>query len=124
MNQASIIFHKNALREQIDVEDVGFLCELYEEFIRQLKEAEWESVQVKTRDEVLAFAYKYAHRLKSSALAVGAQQLGICLKNLETAAYNNSPELQAIFSIFQLLTSSTQIAIAEELAVLKGTNFQ
>jgi len=124
MNQTSIIFEKNALREQIDVEDVGFICELYEEFIKQLKEAEWESVQVKTRDDVLAFAHKHAHRLKSSALAVGAQQLGLCLKNLEAAAYNNSPELQAIFSIFQLLTSSTQIAIAEELAVLKGTNFQ
>jgi HPt (histidine-containing phosphotransfer) domain-containing protein len=116
------IFDPATLPESFDIDDADILREFYAEFLLQLDELKRVLARTGSATANRGELATSAHRLKSSSQAIGAWQLANCLKMLEQAAVNNTPELQAIFSTTQLLIEPTRTAVNDEIVRLgRGT---
>ncbi len=116
----SQIFDRSAIYENLGVEDVQFVKELYEEFLVQLNDLERFMAKfgfASANSPEMAF---FSHRLKSSSSVVGALQLEKSLKIIELAAKNNTSELPVIFSTLNLLIEPTRSAIEAEINLING----
>lgn len=116
--ESHLIFDPATLPASLEIDDSEILQEFYAEFLSQLEELKRALARSASAAANRSELSGTAHKLKSSSQAIGAWQLSNCLKMLEQAAINNTPEFQAIFSTTQLLIEPTRMAIREEITRL------
>jgi len=115
------LFDRHTLPDASGLEDPVFLQEIYQEFLGQLAELAGYFASPDRCQENRTQTALLAHRLKSSAAAVGAQQLSACLKEIEQAATREEPVLESLLLAARQLLQPTEVAVLQEIDRLAGS---
>ena len=117
-SQSLPVFDRNFLRQTIEIDDRGVLLELFDEYLRQLRQLKDVAADgCDSPQQIQALAH-LCHNIKSSSTEIGAFQLAHALQPLEQACLNKSDKMQALISITEHLIAATMVEVEAEVALL------